>query len=410
MPTLTTSSPQHNPPPVESIAMPLTGLAVAGGVILVALGYWVRQIYLERKLPSGNQSGAQSTPTRPCPQVIIKQRIPDTALQQHQKELQDLQRLVQMAEQLDSEKFHNREFSIFSKIKTYIDHNVYEYADLNYITELINVAIEAQKSFTAIYTIESQFYSKKQQEFYHFVTELLYEDDISGHRLQQTVTRQAKSICQSLQSAEGKDAIQAYASEVAKVAEHEFGINLLRLFKKNQMSDYGMIGSIRDSIDRLEGSNLVDLDGLMMLVLEKSHIFEKIGAVLDLKDEANSAETHRKILQFIGLKQRYQSSYDKFQRLLAAVKDFHRYYQAIATIREQYPADTYRLPRDFTAELPGLKLYKKYVIMAGSHQDSPIDKLTAMATKAAAKNDEGRKLFKNSWDRQRVAQMGLAKA
>ena len=82
---------------------------------------------------------------------------------------------------------------------------------------------------------------------------------------------------------------------------------------KNGFVLHDIIGKIGESIEGLDGTNLVDLDGLMLMVLEKSNVFEKIGAVLDLKDEANSPETHRQVLQFIGLKRRYQASYAKFQ-------------------------------------------------------------------------------------------------
>jgi hypothetical protein len=175
------------------------------------------------------------------------------------------------------------------------------------------------------------------------------------------------------------------------------------------MSDYSLIGKIGESIDHLDGTNLVDLDGLMLMVLEKSNAFEKLGAVLDLKDEANSPETHRKVLQFIGLKKRYQTSYAKFQELLATVKEFQRYYQSITSIRAKYPAKKYRLPVDFTVELPGLKLYKKYMAMSDNYQDRPIDRMSDLAAKAAEVNDDSKKLFKNSWDRSKVSTMAVIK-
>jgi hypothetical protein len=225
--------------------------------------------------------------------------------------------------------------------------------------------------------------------------------------LKKKVLRKAEAVCGELKTEEGRAAIATYASEVVKVSENDFGVELLRLFKKNHMSDYSIIGKIGESIDRLDGANLVDLDGLMLMVLEKSNAFEKIGAVLDLKEEANSPDTHRKVLQFIGLKKRYQASYAKFQDLLATVKEFHRYYQSITAIREKYPAKTYRIPVEFTVDLPGLKLYKKYMAMSDSYQDRPVDQLSALAAKAAEVNDDSKKLFKNGWDRAKLSSMVL---
>jgi hypothetical protein len=400
--TMPTSQPSHSSSVdslPSSIHLPLTALAMTGGLLIGVLVYLIRKMLKEQNAPLAKQTDSSKVPR------MLKKKVPESDLRLHQRELNNLRNAVRRAEQLDSEKFQNQEFSIFSKIKSYIAHNVNEYTDLNHVVDLLNVAIEAQKSFAAIYQIESQYYSKHQQEFYNFVTELLNREDLSRAKLQQLVVQQAEIVYELLKTDEGKIAIEAYAKEVFKITEHDFGINLLRLFKKNQMSDYALIGGIRESIDRLDNVNLVDLDGLMLMVLEKSHVFEKIGAVLDLKDEANSAQTHRQVLQFIGLKKRYQESYVKFQQLLVSVKEFHHYYQSISGIREQYPPNAYRVPAEFSIDLPGLKLYKKYMAMQDSYQETPVDCLSQMAAEASAQDSEEKKLFKNSWDRNKVAQM-----
>jgi hypothetical protein len=383
----------------SGITLPLLSLGVVSGLLICILAYLIRKMLKER-----NEPPSIAVMTKKVSRMLRK-AVPESDLKRHQRDLNSLQNAVRHAELLDSEKFQNQEFSIFSKIKTYIAHNVNEYADLNHVVDLLNVAMEAQKSFTTIYQIESRYYSKNQQEFYNLVAELLAREDIDRAKFKKLVSQQAEVICELLKTDEGKGAITAYAQEIVKIAEHDFGISLLRLFKKNQMSDYGLIGGIRESVDRLEKVNLVDMDGLMLMVLEKSHVFEKIGKVLDLKEEVNSAETHRQVLQFIGLKKRYQESYVRFQQLLQEVKGFHRYYQSITAIREQYPAETYRLPAEFSSELPGLKLYKKYMAVQETYAAAPMDRLSEKAATALAQDSDEKKLFKNSWDRQKVAQM-----
>jgi hypothetical protein len=400
MPTSTTTPANPNPPD----AAPLVGAApvlavVAGGLLVLSLAYIVKNF----------KKFAQESTSNKTLLRLLKEQVPENDIRQHRRDLTNLKYLVQKAENLDSEKFQNNEFSMFSKIKSYIAHNVYEYADLNAVVDMLNVAIDAQKSFAAIYQIESQFHSKIQQDFYDYVTHNINKEELDRAELKKKVLRKAESVCGELKTEEGRAAIANYAAEVVKVSENEFGIQLLRLFKKNHMSDYSIIGKIGESIDRLDGTNLVDLDGLMLMVLEKSNAFEKIGAVLDLKDEANSPETHRQILQFIGLKKRYQASYAKFQDLLATVKEFHRYYQSITSIREKYPAKTYRIPAEFAVELPGMKLYKKYMASHEGYQDRPVDQLSALAAKAAEVNDESKKLFKNGWDRSKVSTMSVQK-
>jgi hypothetical protein len=396
MPTSTTPSNPNTPDTSPLIGAAPILAVVAGGLFLLSVAYVVKNF----KKFSQNSSNKMV-------QRLLKEQVPENDIRQHRRDLTNLKYLVQKAEGLDSEKFQNNEFSMFSKIKSYIAHNVYEYADLNAVVDMLNVAINAQKSFAAIYQVESQFHSKSQQEFYDYVNNVLNREGLDRQELKKKVLRKAEIVCGELKTEEGRAAIATYASEVVKVSENDFGIELLRLFKKNHLSDYSIIGKIGESIDRLDGANLVDLDGLMLMVLEKSNAFEKIGAVLDLKEEANSPDTHRKVLQFIGLKKRYQASYAKFQDLLATVKEFHRYYQSITLIREKYPAKTYRIPVEFTIELPGLKLYKKYMAMQDNYQERPVDQLSALAAKAAEVNDDSKKLFKNGWDRAKLSGMAV---
>ena len=395
MPTSTTTPSNTNIPdssPVVSAA-PILAI-VAGGLFVLSVTYVVKNFKKFSQHSSNN-----------VVRQFLKEQVPESDIRQHRRDLTNLKYLVQKAEGLDSEKFQNNEFSMFSKIKSYIAHNVYEYTDLNAVVDMLNVAINAQKSFAAIYQVESQYHSKVQQEFYDYVSHVLNREGLDRQELKKKILHKAELVCGELKTEEGRAAIGTYASEIVKVSENDFGVELLRLFKKNHMSDYSIIGKIGESINRLDGADLVDLDGLMLMVLEKSNAFEKIGAVLDLKEEANSPDTHRKVLQFIGLKKRYQASYAKFQDLLATVKEFHRYYQSITAIREKYPTKTYRIPVEFTVELPGLKLYKKYMAMTDSYQDRPVDQLSALAAKAAAVNDDSRKLFKNGWDRAKLSNM-----
>jgi hypothetical protein len=398
MPTSQPSSASNNSTPA-SVTLPLTGIAIAGGVLTCILAYLIRKMLREQNAPQGENLADRKTSR------LRKKKVSEDDLKRHNQELNALKMAVHHAELLDSENFQNKEFSMFSKIKSYIAHNVNQYADLNHVVDLLNVAMEAQKSFATIYQIESQYYSRHQQEFYNLVAELLEREDIDRAKFKRLICQQAELVCELLKTDEGKEAMAAYAKEVTKISEHDFGLSLLRLFKKNQMSDYSLIGGLRDSVNQLEKANLVDLDGLMLMVLEKSHVFERMGQVLDLKDEANSAETHRQVLQFIGLKRRYQESYIRFQQLLTEVKGFHRYYQSITNIRAQYSADLYRLPEEFTVELPGMKMYKKYMAVQDTYNTAPIDLFSQKASKAADKDSEEKKLFKNSWDRQKVHQI-----
>jgi hypothetical protein len=336
------------------------------------------------------------------------QRVLESDIKRHQISFTALSSLVDKANILNSEKFQNDEFLVFSKIKSCIAHGVNEYTDLNTVVDLLSVAIKTQKSFSIVYQVESQYHSGNQQKLYDFVTNLLNQEPLDGLIFKEQVSRKAEEICLLLKTDEGKKAITSYAVELAKVAEHEFGLSLLRLFKNSKMSDYSLIREIGESVEKLQGKDLLNLDGLMMLILEKPHVFEKIGAILGLKEEANTLETHRDALQYMGLRERHQASYGKFQELLGVVKEFHRYYKLITEIRVKYPNENYRLPKELKLELPGLKLYNKYmVIKTTGYVDKPVDQHTELATRAAAVNDESKKLFKNNWNRAIISNMAI---
>jgi hypothetical protein len=336
------------------------------------------------------------------------ERVLESDIKRHQISFTALSSLVDKANILNSEKFQNDEFLVFSKIKSCITYGVNEYTDLNTVVDLLSVAIKTQKSFSLIYQAESQYHSGNQQKLYDFVTSLLNQDPIDQSNFKEQVSKKAEETCLLLKTDEGKKAIASYAVELSKIAEHEFGLSLLRLFKNSKMSDYSLIREIGESVDKLQGKDLLNLDGLMMLILEKPHVFEQIGAVLGLKEEANTLETHRDALQYMGLRERHQASYGKFQELLGVVKEFHRYYKLITEIRVKYPNENYRLPKEFRLDLPGLNLYSKYmVVKTTGYVDQPIDQHSELATQAAAVNDESKKLFKNNWNRAIVSSMAI---
>jgi hypothetical protein len=341
--------------------------------------------------------------------LFQKERVLESDIKRHHSSFVDLSSLVEKANLLNSEKFQSDEFLVFSKIKSCIAHDVNEYTDLNTVVDLLSVAIKTQKSFAVIYQAESQYHSGNQQKLYDFVTNLLNQEPLDRLSFKEKVSKKAEETCLLLKTDEGKKAISSYAIELAKVAEHEFGLSLLRLFKNSKMSDYSLIREIGESVEQLQGKDLLNLDGLMMLILEKPHVFEQIGAVLGLKEEANTLETHRNALQYMGLRERHQASYGKFQELLGVVKEFHRYYKLVTEIRAKYPNETYRVPNELKLELPGLNLYNKYmVVRTTGYVDQPIDQHSELATKAAAVNDEAKKLFKNDWNRAVISSMAIA--
>jgi hypothetical protein len=92
----------------------------------------------------------------------------------------------------------------------------------------------------------------------------------------------------------------------------------------------------------------------------KYDVFEKLGPIVGIDEQYNRPETYSKMLQYIGLKARHESSYQKFQEFLLLLKQWEIHYQSVVNVRAKYSEKEYRLPKEFRDEVPGLKIYQKY--------------------------------------------------
>jgi hypothetical protein len=135
---------------------------------------------------------------------------------------------------------------------------------------------------------------------------------------------------------------------------------LLLLFKKYQLDDYSTLRSVSNTIAQLESEDLLNIDSLLLLVMVKYDVFEKLGPIVGIEDKYNRPETYSKMLQYIGLKSRHESSYQKFQEFLALLKQWETHYKSVVNVRQKYTAEAYRLPKEFNAEVPGFTLHEKY--------------------------------------------------
>ncbi len=247
----------------------------------------------------------------------------------------------------------------FFKIKSYIARSIDEYANLDEVIEMLKVAIATQNSFARIDSTESRYCSSSQQQLYKFVNSLLTQD-LETSVFQAQVSQKLEEVLPLLKTEEGKLALQAYAAEINHIAEHALGIKLILLFKKYQLDDYSTLRSISDTINLLDSEDLLNLDGLMLLVMVKYDVFEKLGPIVGIDEQFNRPETYSKMLQYIGLKSRHETSYQKFQEFLLLLKKWEVQYNSIVNVRQKYNSKEYHLPPEFSQEVPGLAIYQKY--------------------------------------------------
>jgi hypothetical protein len=277
----------------------------------------------------------------------------------HNRTIEKLAQITNQAENLNADKFGNTEFMIFFKIKSYIARSIDEYANLDETIEMLQVAIDAQNSFSQIDSTESRYCSSGQQKLYSFVNSLLAQEiDVSIFRTQ--VAQKLEEVLPLLQTEEGKIALQAYVLEINKISQHPLGLKLMLLFKKYQLDDYSTLRGVSNTLAQLDSEDLLNLDSLLVLVMTKYDVFEKLGPIVGIEEQYNRPETYSKMLQYIGLKSRHESSYQKFQEFLLLLKQWEIHYQSVVNVRAKYSDKEYRLPKEFHNEVPGLKLYQKY--------------------------------------------------
>jgi hypothetical protein len=219
----------------------------------------------------------------------------------HQRNLDQLITIGNQAENIHAEKFGNSEFTAFVKIKSYIHRSMGEYTGLDDILAMLNAAIGAQNSFLTIEGGESRHCSSIQQQLYKLVNNLLAEE-LDASNFTQQVNQKLAELLPQLKTEEGKIALQAYATEVCKVAQTPLGLRLLLLFKRYQFDDFSVLRGVNSTINDLKNEDLLNLDSLLLLVMVKYDVFEKLGPIIGVSDEYNRPETYAKILQYIGLK------------------------------------------------------------------------------------------------------------
>jgi hypothetical protein len=277
----------------------------------------------------------------------------------HQRNFDKLSQITNQAENLNADKFGNTEFMVFFKIKSYIARSIDEYANLDNVIDMLSVAVSAQHSFLTIDSTESRYCSSGQQELYKFVNGLLTQD-LDPTVFQESVARKFQEVLPLLKTEEGKIALEAYVKEVSKISNNPLGLRLLLLFKKYQLDDYSTLRSVSNTIAQLDSEDLLNIDSLLLLVMVKYDVFEKLGPIVGIEDKYNRPETYSKMLQYIGLKSRHESSYQKFQEFLTLLKQWETHYKSVVNVRQKYTADAYRLPKEFNAEVPGFALHEKY--------------------------------------------------
>ncbi len=288
-----------------------------------------------------------------------KADISEDSLFLHDRELQHLEAAHQQMISIDSERLSSQEFLSYAKIKASVERGQEEHKNLQQTAQLLQVGLVSQNSFLKISQVEAQFFSSKQQEFYRFIVEQIHaEQDLESFRT--NIQGELDRILPLLNTQEGQVAMQSYRDEINKIASHEMGLQLFACFKERDLTDFSTLQTVAEITSTMSKQNLLNLSIIHSMVIDKFHVFEKLGSVLGIQTEQNLPETHARILQFMGLQEKYAHSFIKFKELLIVLQRWEKSYKSVIAIRQSFDPEKYKIPKEFNAGVPGGNIYKKY--------------------------------------------------
>ena len=290
-----------------------------------------------------------------------KPQVPEGSISLHHRSFKEITSIGNKAENINNDKFGSEEFLLLLRIKINMSKEAEGYQGLSNCVELLQAAIIAQKSFLRLEQTELRYRSRKQQEFYQYVTDNLVSDrDIDKEAFAKKVNQKQVEVLPLITTEEGREAIDTYAKEINVLSQYKLGLKLLALFKQYELKDFSILKRISDVVESLQGKDLISSDNLVSPVLENYESFEKLGPILGISQAESTPQAYAKILQVIGLTNRHGKAYLEFGQLVELLKKWENPYRAIALVREEYTADKYTIPSEFKEDIPGIRVYQKY--------------------------------------------------
>jgi len=289
-----------------------------------------------------------------------KPEVPELVQIVHNQEMSAVGVFAKTAESIDSDKFSSQEFLMFVKMKYCLARGIEEYAGLDQSIKLLQGAIEAKNSYLTLDQTEFRYRSSKQQDFYQYVESLLASDYEDKAAFQARVAEKLLSTLPQVKTEEGKIALKDYQSELERLADYELGLKLLSLFKTYQLADYSVLRTISDILETFREKQTLDYSSLVVLVISKYEVFEKLKNIIGVADNKNKPETYARMMQYIALTYRHGKSYAQFAELLQVMRKWYLPYRAILDIRQRYPRSSFKLPKQFSEDIPGVAIYDKY--------------------------------------------------
>lgn len=288
-----------------------------------------------------------------------KPQVPTGVAYRHNEAFEKLSKIGTKLAKLDKEKFDNKEFLLFVRIVIAFQKGNAEDRELYNSAQLLHAGIVTQQSFLRLEQTELRYRSSQQQKFYNFVADKLNEN-LDQKEFKNLVQQKVSEIAPRLNTQEGKNALSSYYEELNLISEHELGLKLLAQFKQSELADFSVLRSISEIVNQLKGMDLLSPESLVGVIIENFETFHKIAPIIEISPEQREPQIFAIVLQYVGLIERHSKSYTEFKQILLNLRKWQNPYQLLTTIRNEYTADNYRLPKEFKQDIPGEYVYKKY--------------------------------------------------
>ncbi|QCS49399.1 hypothetical protein FEK30_08070 [Picosynechococcus sp. PCC 11901] len=291
---------------------------------------------------------------------LFPKKIPDNILRAYHRDLREIRSKAWHLYRIDLDKFNNEEFIQYTQIKLSVDRNLGNYEGLAKIIELLEVCFDATESYLLISDTEVRFRSPMQKTIYRFITETLNKED--NEKALKVIDGKIRPLTGKIKTDHGRLVLTDYLDAIDTVSQYPLGFDLLRTFRT--ISDttelYGILRTIYDLARTFKKSEVQSIQQIEFVVQENIEVFKKLNGLLSVPKEHRNIASYARILQYIGLKNRYQKEAKEFEDLLKYLKDWQRIYKKIKFTQSKFSPYEYKLPPDFKNPIPAFEIYKKY--------------------------------------------------
>lgn len=313
-----------------------------------------------------------------------KEDISENSINIHNQAISEAKILASIAKTIDNPNFQQSDFKFYLQIKSLFARNKESYQGLETSAELLRLAVKAQGNFLKIEQTELRYRSTKQQEYYEFVLNFLgekfgddddnndlennqivakkrQENKYSPEEFKQQIRTKLEEIKPTIKTEQGREALEDYTESLEGLAEEkDIGLKLLYLFKKFNLTDFSVLRVISDMVLYLQDKNMQNMKAMQDLVIKNEDVFIKLGRIIGVPKTKETPDTYAKLLQYLALSKKHEQTREQFIKLIQVLKPWQGFYRTITDIREQYSANQYNLPEEFTQEIPGLSIYENY--------------------------------------------------